>query len=90
MPGLSDYHLVIVEGRNRAMLGVVGPNYVTSVMGLTNSTQGQVRLYGAAFSRSGDRLSYGTGFDIVDCRGNSGDVTVVSSSEPVTRIIGLI
>ena len=90
MPGLSDYHLLIVEGRTRAMLGVVGPNYVTSVMGMTTSTNGQVRIYGAAFTRSGDRLSYGTGFDIVDCRGNSSDVSTVSSSEPVTRIIGLI
>ena len=90
MPGLSDYHLVIIEGRTRAMLSVVGPNYVCGVMGLTNSTPGQVRVFGAAFTRSGDKLSYGTGFDVVDCRGNSGDVTTVDSRIPVTRIIGLI
>ena len=90
MPGLSDYHLVIIEGRTRAMLSVVGPNYVCGVMGLTNSTPGQVRVFGAAFTRSGDKLSYGTGFDVVDCRGNSGDVTAVASRIPVTRIIGLL
>lgn len=90
VPGLSDYHLLIIEGRTRAMLCVVGPSYVCGVMGLTNSTPGQVRVFGAAFTRSGDRLSYGTGFDIVDCRGNSGDVTAVESRIPVTRIIGLI
>ena len=90
VPGLSDYHLVIVEGRTRAMLCVVGPNYLCGVMGLTTATAGQVRLMGLSFNRSGDRLSYGTGFDVVDCRGNAGDVTTVDSRIPVTRIIGLI
>lgn len=90
VPGLSDYHLLIIEGRTRAMLCVVGSTWVCGVMGLTNSTPGQVRVFGAAFTRSGDKLSYGTGFDVVDCRGNSGDVTTVDSRIPVTRIIGLI
>ena len=72
------------------MLCVVGPNYVCGVMGLTTATSGQVRLMGLSFTRSGDKISYGTGFDVVDCRGNSGDVTTVDSRVPVTRIIGLI
>ena len=72
------------------MLCVVGSTWVCGVMGLTNSTPGQVRVYGASFTRSGDKLSYGTGLDVVDCRGNSGDVTTVDSRIPVTRIIGLI
>lgn len=90
VPGLSDYHLLIIEGRSRATLCVVGPNYVCGVMSLTTSTPGQVRVMGLGFDRSGDRLSYGNGFDVVDCRGNSGDVTSVDSRIPVTRIIGLI
>ena len=72
------------------MLCVVGSTWVCGVMGLTTATPGQVRVFGASFNRSGDRLSYGTGFDVVDCRGNAGDVTTVDSRIPVTRIIGLI
>lgn len=90
VPGLSDYHLIVVEGRTRAMLCVVGSTYICGVMGLTTSTPGQVRVYGLSFSRSGDSITYGTGMDVVDCRGNSGDVAIVGDREPVTRIIGLI
>lgn len=90
VPDLSDYHLVIIEGRNRAMLCVVGSSYVCGVMGMTVNTQGQVRVMGLEFTRSGNRLSYGNGFDVVDCRGNMGDVASVDSRIPVTRIIGLI
>ena len=69
---------------------MVGPTYVCGITGLTTATPGQVRVMGLEFARSGDRLSYGNGFDVVDCRGNSGDVTSVDSRIPVTRIIGLI
>lgn len=90
VPGLSDYHLLLIEGRTRTMLCVVGTTYVCGVMGMTINTPGQVRLMGLSLGRSGDQLSYDTGLDIVDCRGGVGDVVSVYSREPVTRIVGLV
>lgn len=90
VPGLSDYRLLIIEGRTRSMLCTVGANYVCGVMGLTTSTSGNVRLMGLSFTRSGDKLSYGDGFGVVDCRGVNHDVAIVATRDSVTRIIGLM
>ena len=72
------------------MLCAVGPDYVCGVMGLTIDTPGNVRLMGLSFARSGDALSYGNGFSVVDCRGVNNDVAIVATRDPVTRIIGLM
>ena len=72
------------------MLAVVQETTVFGIAGTVNTWHPQVRLTACLFSREGSTLTYSNGCDVVDVRGNNGDVNGVSSGIAVTKIIGLI